>query len=148
PAEVLHRLGERGRREVSRRRHQGWARYPARDLHPVWPALRARVAAAAPAQRAAIAASAGAFLAGRFAALGRDWPAGAAAAPYEQFWRLDPVTGGAWPDAGQYCFAIDFRHDGGRGDVKYVWEANRLQFLPALAAHVVLTGDEKSLAVI
>ena len=49
----------------------------------------------------------------------------------------------AWSEA--YAFDIDFRHDGARGDIKYVWEINRLQFLPGLAAHHLLEGDQASL---
>ncbi|TIM61923.1 MAG: heparinase, partial [Mesorhizobium sp.] len=59
-------------------------------------------------------------------------------------WRLDPVTGRLWPGAEAHTFDIDFRHGEGRGDVKYVWEINRLQQLPPLAAHLLLAGDDRS----
>ena len=41
PAEILHRLGERRRKLVSRRRDQGWARYSAAPLRAVFPSLAA-----------------------------------------------------------------------------------------------------------
>ena len=71
PAEVLHRLGEQRRRIASRRRDEGWERYRAPQLHPVFGGLRDRVLAATEAQRHAIAAAAADTLSGRFAALGR-----------------------------------------------------------------------------
>ncbi|MBD8066761.1 alginate lyase family protein [Devosia sp. PTR5] len=148
PAEVLHRIVEKGRKVASRRRHQGWEPYRAQSLHPVWPELRARILAAGPEQHRAIASAAEAFLGGRFLALGRDWPAGSIEPPYDTLWRLDPVTGRSWPGADRYAFDIDFRHDGSRGDIKYVWEINRLQMLPALAAHALVAGDRRSLEAI
>ncbi|RWO32052.1 MAG: heparinase [Mesorhizobium sp.] len=145
PAEVLHRLGEQRRRIASRRRDGGWQRYASPRLQPVLRGLRDAVLAATPAQRQAIAAAAQKALGGEFSALGRTWPR---RDPDRRFppelWRLDPVTGGLWPGAEAHTFDIDFRHGGGRGDVKYVWEINRLQQLPALAAHLLLAGDDQS----
>ena len=135
PAEVLHRLREKVRKLVSRHRHQGWKHYAAVEHRPVLPHLRAAVLSASPEQRHAIAAAGSAILAGRFAALGRDWPQRSPERLFPaELWRLDPVTGSAWPDARTYGFDIDFRHDGRRGDIKYVWEIDRLQMLPLLAA--------------
>ncbi|WP_439602929.1 heparinase II/III family protein [Devosia sp.] len=149
PAEVLHRLGEAARKRASKGRHEGWARYPAADALPTLPGLRDRFAAADPATRAAIAAAAAATLAGRFRALGRDWPERDPTDLFpEALWRFDPVTSGAWPGAEAYALEIDFRHDGSRGDVKYVWEINRLQFLVPLAAEVLLADNRAALAAI
>lgn len=149
PAEVLHRLGEAARKRASKGRHEGWARYPAPETLPTLPGLRHRLAGADPAARAAIAAAAAATLAGRFSALGRDWPARDAAELFPaSLWRFDPVTTGAWPGPEAYALDIDFRHDGSRGDVKYVWEINRLQFLVPLAAEVLLADDARALGAI
>lgn len=149
PAEVLHRLGEAMRKRASKGRHEGWARYPAPDRLPTLPGLRERLADADPATRGAIAAAAANTLAGRFGSLGRDWPQ---RDPTELFpaslWRFDPVTSGNWPGPEAYAPDIDFRHDGSRGDVKYVWEINRLQFLVALAAEVRLADSATALAAI
>jgi hypothetical protein len=146
PAEVAHRLVEKARKLVSKKRHQGWSGVGNPTLHPVFPSLPARVLAASPAQRQAIATAASDLLAGHYAALGRQWPARDPNALFPpQLWRLDPVTETLWPDHSTYAFDIDFRHDGSRGDVKYVWEINRLQFLPVLAAHHLLERDKASL---
>ena len=73
----------------------------------------------------------------RLTLLGQPWP------PFASFpeWQVDPVTGNSWPDS--FSFSIDFRHAtaGCYGDVKYVWELNRLQFLLPVAAHAYSTGD-------
>lgn len=148
PAEVAHRLVEAGRKRASRGRHEGWARYPAGQL-PTLPALRDAVLKADAPMRATIASAAAGVLAGRFAALGRDWPDRAPEALFPpELWRLDPVTGDFWPGPDTYTHAIDFRHDGGRGDIKYVWELNRLQLLLPLAAHALLADDAPALAAI
>ncbi|MBU1307345.1 MAG: heparinase, partial [Alphaproteobacteria bacterium] len=149
PAEVAHRLVEKARKWVSRRRHQSWSAFAGRTLHSVLPSLPARVPGASAAQRDAIAAAAAEILAGRYAALGREWPQRQPEALFPpDLWRLDPVTSTLWPGPQTYAFDIDFRHDGSRGDIKYVWEINRLQFLPVLATHHCLTGDGASLKAI
>lgn len=149
PAEVLHRVGEAAKKRASRQRHEGWARYPAPDRLVPIPGLRERIRAADLDQRAAIARAADLTLAGRFTALGRDWPARPTDALFPpQLWRLDPVTGKLWPGADTYAFDIDFRHDDDRGDVKYVWEFNRLQWLVPLAAEVALNGSSRAASAI
>lgn len=149
PAEVLHRLGEAVKKRVSRRRHEGWARYLAPGRLPTLPGLRGCLAEADTATRAAIAAAAANTLAGRFSALGRDWPERDPAALFPHaLWRFDPVTGSAWPGPETYALDIDFRHDGRRGDIKYVWELNRLQFLVPLAGDVLLTNNAAALGAI
>ena len=72
----------------------------------------------------------------RFRFLGQDWPA-VAAWP----WHLDPVSGREWP-RDRYCFRINYRHAADMGDVKYVWEVNRLQFLQPMAVLAYLEGDD------
>lgn len=145
PAEIGHRLVEKARQRRSRGRHEGWARYPAPILHPVFRGLSDRVHAANPAQRDALRVAAKNTLAGHFAALGRDWPA---RDPKDLFpselWQLDPVSGRPWPGADTYAFDVDFRAARDFGDVKYVWEINRLQFLPPLAAWLALDGDRRA----
>lgn len=149
PAEVLHRLDEQRRRIVSRRRDDGWKRYPSPPLHQVLRGLRDAVLAATPTQRQAIEAAAQNTLGGEFSALGQTWPRrdrDQLFAP--ELWRLDPVTGKLWPGPKSHTFDIDFRHRDDRGDVKYVWEINRLQQLPRLAAHLLLAGDDQARAAI
>lgn len=147
PAEIVHRVAEAGRKRRSRGRHEGWDRYEAGTL-PSLPGLREAVLAADAPMRVAIAEAAAGVIAGRFEALGRQWPEDQLRGLPERLWRLDPVTGGDWPGPEAYTHDIDFRHDGSRGDVKYVWEINRLQQLMPLAAQVALTDDATALAVI
>ncbi|WP_144378450.1 heparinase II/III family protein [Mesorhizobium amorphae] len=150
PAEILHRLGEHRRKVVSRRRDDGWQRYGSPHLHPVFHGLRGAVQANANAdQRQAITAAAADTLEGRFSALGRTWP------PRDRHrlfaaeaWRLDPVSGTLWPGPETHAFDVDFRSAGDRGDIKYVWEFNRLQQLPPLAVQWLLSGDGKCLEAI
>ena len=149
PAEIVHRLVEKGRKLVSRHSHQGWSAYAKATLHPVFPGLAQRVLAASQAQRQAIATAAAETLAGRYTALGCQWPERDPASLFPpSLWRLDPVTQSLWAGSETYAFDIDFRHDGARGDIKYVWEINRLQFLPVLAAHHLLAGEQASLSTI
>jgi len=148
PAEIAHRVIERGRQAVSRGRHEGWDRYAARPLRAAFPQWPQRLGGATSEQRASIRAAADRYLAGAFSALARDWPR---RDPGDLFpaeaWRLDPVTGGLWPgDA--YCFDINYRHGGGLGDVKYVWEFNRLQMLPVLAAAALIEDDAQAVGAI
>ncbi|MGK6315676.1 heparinase II/III family protein [Neorhizobium sp. DT-125] len=149
PAEILHRVGEVGRKAVSRHVKNGWQHHRPGKLLPVFPDLRERLAGALPEQRQAIGEAAAKALSGSFSALGIDWPQRNSSSLYpDDLWRLDPVTGGAWPGAGTYTFDIDYRHGNGRGDIKYVWEIGRLQQLPVLAAHAVLSGDFRAVAAI
>jgi hypothetical protein len=146
PAELLHRLHEKRRKVASRDRDEGWDRHLAPQLRAVFPALPEAMGAASPAQRQAIATAAEETLAGRFTALGRTWgPRDPKSLFSPELWRFDPVTGGSWPGPAIYTFDIDFRHGGYLGDIKYVWEINRLQMLPPLAAHLLLENDSRSL---
>ncbi|HEY2923916.1 MAG TPA: alginate lyase family protein [Candidatus Eisenbacteria bacterium] len=57
-------------------------------------------------------------------------------------WRSDPISGREWP--GAFYRRIDiFGGDTGSGDVKFVWELNRHQFLPTLGKAYRLSGDER-----
>jgi len=147
PAEIGHRVVEAMRKRNSRGRHEGWSRYPAGPL-PSLPVLREAVLKADGPMRADIAKASADVTAGHFEALGRTWPVDAVRGFPAALWRLDPVTGGEWPGPETYTHDIDFRHDGSRGDIKYVWEINRLQPLVGMASHVALTGDPEALAVI
>jgi hypothetical protein len=74
--------------------------------------------------------------AGDFYLLGQAWPRCA----NNQKWHFDPASGKFWPHD-IYCFDIDFRHASGMGDIKYVWELNRLQYLQPIAALACTRGD-------
>ncbi|MFQ5598022.1 MAG: alginate lyase family protein [Nitrospiria bacterium] len=57
-------------------------------------------------------------------------------------WHTDPETGKTWPNVPYYRIPI-FAGAEQYGDVKYVWELNRHQFLPNLGKAYWLTGDER-----
>jgi hypothetical protein len=72
----------------------------------------------------------------RFHFFGREFQAGGDVA-----WHSDPVSGATWPQV----FHADVPVHGGDvgyGDVKYVWELNRQQYLIDLGKAFFLTGDE------
>ena len=54
-------------------------------------------------------------------------------------WHFDPISKITWPDVP--ANKIDHRDAG--GDVKWIWELNRLQHLPLLAEAWLLTGNER-----
>jgi hypothetical protein len=59
-------------------------------------------------------------------------------------WQKDPVSGRAWP-AKYHADVPVHGGDLGCGDVKYVWELSRQQYLVDLAKAHVLTGDRRYL---
>lgn len=66
----------------------------------------------------------------KFRLLNQEWPA---TQDWDSIWLLDPVTGATWPGAETFAFDVNYRQSDDKGDVKFVWELNRLQFLPVLA---------------
>ncbi|HTM76224.1 MAG TPA: heparinase, partial [Devosia sp.] len=140
PGEIGHRLFEARRRSASRGRHEGWVRFSSGPLPAALPGLEG-APRTTPEQRAVIADAAAKVVAGRFSALGQDWPR---RAPTDLFpptlWRLSPESGKAWPGEEIYCFDIDIRQSVTVGDIKLAWEVNRLQFLQPLAAQAALDG--------
>ncbi len=67
---------------------------------------------------------------------GVRWPVDAG----PDIWHVDPISGKSWP-SDIYCFGVPYRDNTQMGDVKYVWELNRLQFLQPVAALSALTND-------
>ena len=131
PPEVLHRLRAAGLKRGWRGNNRGWANFgeTGDGAFPALGNLHQRLASAAPLAGAALAR----LDAGRLCGLGRvvDDIIG------EGVWFVDPVSGAPWPGAQSYCFDVDVRSTGReRGDVKFVWEINRLQFLHPLAAEI------------
>jgi hypothetical protein len=128
PAEIAFRVREQARRWSDRRRSFGWEGFPAfpGELRGL-PGLRlgdadeTRVAAAI-AVRDKLLRRELCWLGQAWPRLGDDW--------LSKLWTLDPVSGSAWPGAGAHAGYRDKRH---RGDVKFVWEPNRLQMLQPLA---------------
>lgn len=150
-AEIVHRLEEKRKKAVARRWRKEWGAFAEADGGPVpsIPGLRARIEGAREETAHAAARASARLLDGGYEALGVAWPApdGHDRFPAE-IWRLDPVTGRLWPGNDRYTFDIPYRHERTLGDIKYVWEFNRLQFLQPLAADVLLNGDAEALAAI
>lgn len=147
PMEIAARVEEKLKKELARNRLEGWARYATpSQAPPVLAGLKDAVLGSADRVRALVAHQAAEVGAGHYSALGVAWPARDPADLFPAtLWRLDPVTGGLWPGAEQYCFSIPYRHERVLGDIKYVWEMNRLQVLQVLAADVLVNGSQASL---
>jgi hypothetical protein len=161
PREILHRIAEAGRKRRWRRDDRRWNAFasigdgPLADLRQ----LRERFRRAPVNERENPAAvSLRRTLAGELQFLGRDWPQASPSAMRGRalaaaFWFHDPITGKSWPGAEMSCFDIDVRSTGKHiGDVKYVWEPNRLQVLHPLAFAIARAEDaefrETALAVL
>ncbi|MGB3482226.1 MAG: alginate lyase family protein [Mycobacterium sp.] len=54
-------------------------------------------------------------------------------------WNFDPIANVRWPDA----TAARINHRAASGDVKWIWELNRLQHLPWLAQSWLFTNDSR-----
>ncbi len=140
-AEVTHRVVEKAKKVRARGRLEGWARYETGEVGVGrLPGFAEALKDAAPEMRALVAKAAGAVMGGHFSSLSQDWPRFEIPATGDPIWHLDPVTGQYWP-ADQYCFDVGYRGAKDIGDVKYVWEFSRLQFLQPVAAHAFLSGD-------
>lgn len=74
---------------------------------------------------------------GRLRLLGIEWPGNS----NSNRWFQDPVTKKYWPSK-PYCFRILYRHNNHLGDIKYVWELNRLQYLQPIAALAHIKNDK------
>lgn len=145
--EVTHRVREKARKSLARGKLEGWERYkclgPTTSLSNLSEPLQTQADAPWIAQETER------LLAGEYAALGVSWPKRPSDTLFPpDLWRLDPVSGNLWPGADLYCFDIPFRHERRLGDIKYVWEINRLQFLQPLAHQARTTGNPAALAAI
>ncbi|WP_441520753.1 heparinase II/III domain-containing protein [Bradyrhizobium sp. 2TAF24] len=137
--EIRHRLGEAAKRRIAARRSFHWDDFTPRSSRlPALAVDRGHLALLSgdlrQAWRAVAPSSDGP---GIYQALGHAFTVSKGID-----WHRDPTSGLRWPDQA-YCFDIAYRHDRARGDVKLVWELNRLQFVPVIAALAVMDGDEQ-----
>jgi len=140
--EIVHRVQERGRQLTYKRRPPYVKAPPLQATAPVL--LRPLLLSLAGITGALEywEASADRLLRGQVQLLGQTWVAD----PLPD-WRLDPVTGRRWPDT--YAFEIDYRHAAhDLGEVKYVWELNRLLYLLPVAASAAQRQDSELLALV
>ncbi|MGH6737155.1 MAG: heparinase II/III domain-containing protein [Methyloceanibacter sp.] len=136
--EVAHRLGEAVKRRLSRFVRSGWSAFDMGDgAVPSLPPRPGALDEIAPRLMDQWREAAEAARRGDVSLLGQTWPAERGAAR----WHRDPVTGGSWP-ARTYCFDVSYRRERKLGDVKYVWELNRLQFLQPVAALAAYERDD------
>lgn len=130
-AEIVHRVQEQVKRRLSRYWKPDFNRFIRADTLPVLPLLADGVTRilADDDLRARWTGLREDVRAGRLSFLHVEWPAFIGVPD----WQLDPVTGRHWPTT-TYCHDIPYRHADAIGDVKYVWEIGRLQYLQPLAA--------------
>ena len=134
--ELAHRAVEQLKRARDRRRTFAWSDF---DACGNVQGLRTLLAARAdPALRKLAADESAAVLDGDIRLFGRVWPKRGAWWAGD-LWRLDPQTRRPWPGFDRFAFDAPYR--GGGGEVKFVWELNRLLMLPALALHAAATGE-------
>jgi uncharacterized heparinase superfamily protein len=133
--ELAYRLRER-RNRVRGRRISGWAHFTVGPLEikPLPAALTDLFWQASGKEWSALYDEASEH---QYRLLGQVWPGMGGRA----LWHLDPFSGRNWP-AKRYCFDIDYRHQNELGDVRFVWEINRMQFLPPIAAYAMRAVDD------
>lgn len=136
PAEVVHRVGEHARRRLSRRREWSWDDFACGDGPlPSLPRPR-HLDVLSSDDVTVLREQAGSVLRRGPLILGKSGPL-----PTDPLrWHRDPLSGRLWPREA-YCFDISYRHEANLGDVKYVWELNRLQHLQPVAILSGITGD-------
>ena len=140
--EIAHRFIEQGRRRLDRRTRFGWGAFGA-FKGPVGGLGGFVAEAASPELKALVRSEASAARVGQFKLLGVAWPQPTPSRWWRgEAWLLDPTTGAAWPGRDAFTFDVKYRNIHSRGDVKFVWELNRLQFLQAMALDAATSGDE------
>ncbi|MCC0060582.1 MAG: alginate lyase family protein [Rhodobiaceae bacterium] len=139
--EIAHRFTELARKRRAGKRSFGWTYFAdTPDILPRLPLPLERFRSAGNDLIGTWKAVASKSMSQGYRFLGVDWPE----VSRDGKWHLDPGTGRNWPQD-VYCFGIDYRHSDQLGDVKHVWELNRLQYLQPIAALHAATG-EKALA--
>ncbi|MGE0846288.1 MAG: alginate lyase family protein [Flavobacteriaceae bacterium] len=143
--EIAFRVGEALRRWRWKSKPADWRDYAGIGDGEAggFASLRAALSAATP-EAERFAGDAAALREGTLVFLGKPWlpllDGDGAVDP--RFWFHDPLTGRRWPGAETPAFSVPLRWTGETiGDVKFVWEPNRLQFLHGAAAHLALSGD-------
>jgi hypothetical protein len=140
PAEIAFRFAEQFKRAISRHYQPNFTQTASGPLEPLpaIPGLGEGLSVLTDAKRLR---SNWRHLAeqmrqGSFQALGVTWPSH----PGPPDWHLDPSSETTWPSQ-PYCFDVPYRHAPDRGDIKFVLELNRLQYLQPLAAAAVIEED-------
>ena len=149
--EVGHRIVEQGKRSFWQRDRLGWAHFHGIGDGAIsdFDFIRTKIRGAANGvEQSFLTQSARCIADGSFELLGQRWPMSnkdgwSRGKPSQDLWFCDPVTGDLWPGPERYCFSINYRRTHRpSGDVKFVWELNRLQFLHVIAVNIAKTGDQ------
>jgi len=150
PQELAYRLGAASKKTIDRFRRFGWAQFASAGECPRLPVVERNFRRNADeAFEESAKRFAESFLAGAYRLHGQDWPKRPPDALFpEWLWSFDPVTGRSWPGKETFCFAVRYREQAARGDIKFVWDLNRLQFLPGLVCAVALWEDRRALEAI
>lgn len=129
PKEVAHRIRERIRVVVDSQRRWTWGHFAGTALRPLglfdFVQATQEMHRVAEVERRAI-------LAGNLMWLRQPWPKQGSCWWDTNFWRLDPISQQYWPGSTTFHANVRYRHEQHRGDVKFVWEPNRLQMLQPL----------------
>ncbi len=143
--EILFRFGEQLKRAASRRKTYDWTMFAGSTVLPVPNMADKLKLGMTPAIDISLKASVAALIDGQFSAHGVSWPKRSIASSFPlDVWTYDPITGSSWPDRDKFCFDVSYRRNHDLGDIKYVWDFNRLQFLQPLAAAVCIWNDTKA----
>jgi hypothetical protein len=146
PAEIGWRVREQALRRAWARRQVLPGRLPAGPVPGAMPAAERKFTAVLPAEAAARVPGAAkdALIADADRILKGEWELlGVTRSDMEApDWFFDPATGRR-SDPGTFAFSINQRSEEQVGNVKQVWEVNRLQHLTLLAAAWFLTGRDE-----
>jgi hypothetical protein len=132
-AEVAYRFLEQAKKLSDRYRRYGWCRFGAfRGPIQGYPGLQGRTTVTNPGIPAEVAA----IVNGSFQLLGQSWgdSLGGRWWDRDSVWHRDPVSSQLWPGAEICALRVNYRRPGRYGDVKFIWELNRLQLLQVMAA--------------
>jgi hypothetical protein len=143
--ELTHRVREQAHRLRSRFRRYGWHKFELPDgtvqaNSNLVAALSKPISDSTLGQ---IEREVGSIRAGSFTLLGVSWPAELVSSSDPLLWSLDPTSGRHWPTKEAFCFDVNYRQPAGYGDVKFVWELNRLQLLQPVAILARVTGSRR-----
>ena len=148
PLELPHRAMEQIKRLIDRWHRRSWSAFGCFGGG----VLGLSVSCITDVGAADVAETAASVKAGRFIFLGRAWPLAFAHDARSWWntgvWLIDPVSKTPWPGSERAADQVDYRSDPRRGDVKFVWELNRLQFLPSLALQARREADAASAALV
>ena len=141
--ELLHRIAEQAHRLLWRFDRSGWGKFD-KLLGDVQTNKNLVSALSAPLSETALSIltrEVENIRTGMVTLLGTEWPVDMMGSLNPILWLHDPISGRPWPGEDTFCFDVNYRQPSGYGDVKFVWELNRLQLLHPVA---VLTRATKS----